>query len=108
MIKDVDLAFHISESPDELATKLVENLLIPILSQKLAYSGEIAAAQLYFNIIYALARSRAAMVGHDAIFEIHGIATELEEHVFGSSMNDESEKSAADESQFIQVTGKPS
>jgi len=86
MNKAEDLVFLASQSPEELSNNLIEKLIKPLIRQKQAHEGEAVAAQFCFNLIYALGLERVLMAGYDAIHELSGITTELEENCFGTEV----------------------
>lgn len=81
-----DLVFSANQSPKELSDSLIEKLIKPLIRQKQAHDGEILAAQLCYELIYALGMERVLMAGYDAIHELSGITTELEENCFGEEV----------------------
>ncbi|MDR6630428.1 hypothetical protein J2X86_002483 [Acinetobacter lwoffii] len=86
MSKTEDLVFLASQSPEEISSNLIEKLIKPLIRQKQAHEGEALAAQICFNLIYALGKERVLMAGYDAIHELSGITTELEEECFGTEI----------------------
>lgn len=99
------LAIHIAEDSDVIAKQIVEDLILPVLCRKTVHSGEISAGNLYLSLMYFLARGRAGVVGHDAVHELHGLASDIEEDCFDENGNPHSRD---DLSNFIQLSGKPS
>lgn len=81
-----DLVFLASQSPEEISNNLIEKLIKPLIRQKQARDGEATAAQICFNLIYSLGFERVCMAGYDAIHELSGITTELEEACFGEEI----------------------
>jgi len=106
MSVDGQFAIHISENPEDIAKKMVEDLIQPVLGQKMAHSGEVSAGTLYLSLMYFLARTRVGLIGHDAVHELHGLASEIEEDCFDE--NGDQLKDKQDLTQFVQLDGKPS
>lgn len=103
------MVFDITESPEEIAKNLVQKLLVPLLTAKLECSGEIEASKLYHSIHFELGKTRANMIGQDAIHELIGIVSELEEEHFPEA---ESVIHIASNTQktvtFLEINNKPS
>lgn len=120
MTTGIDMAIYASDSPDEIAAKLLENILIPILRSKSVNDGEDAAVQLYRNLVHGLCRGRVEMIGQEAVFELCGIANEVDMDYFGGAAAMQLQHMAEDitsalfgeadidTSNFIESEGKPS
>jgi hypothetical protein len=78
----IDLEVSLNGSPEEIADKIVNGVITPILNGAEAKMGENRSLQLYLDIIFKLVEKRVSRAGYDAIHEIHGIASELEEECF--------------------------
>lgn len=79
---DIDLVFSAKASPEEITLTLIRNLILPILRRKSVIDGTDSAAKVCTNLIYALGCERIQMIGHDAIHELEGIISQLEERHF--------------------------
>ena len=112
MTTGIDLAIYPSESPDEIAAKLLENILIPILRGKFVNDGEDAAVQLYRNLVYGLCRSRVEMIGTESVIELCDIANEIDVDYFDGAMGaalrqyQKESNENPDSSNFIEFEGK--
>ena len=80
----IDLAIYLNGSPEEIADQIVNRVITPILDGAAARMGGYLSLQVYFDIVYKLVEKRVGTVGYDAIHEIKGITSELEEECFGA------------------------
>jgi hypothetical protein len=101
----IDLDVSLSGSPEEIAEKIVNSVITPILKGAEAKMGENLSLQLYMDILYKLVEKRVCRAGYDAIHEIKGIASELEEECFGQ-FGEECCPNVAKE--FYEIKGIPS
>lgn len=75
-------AIDLTDSPENLAKTIVDAVLTPLLTAKVSHCGEIEATKLYHSIHIELSKTRIEMIGQDAIHELVGIVSELEEEHF--------------------------
>lgn len=78
---DVNLDMHITDEPHEIAEKLMNGLLMPVLNRKMQVSGLEESVQVYRDLAYLLVANRVGMIGHKGIQEMRDLLDEFEDEL---------------------------
>lgn len=75
---DVNLNMNINDEPHEIAEKIMEGFLIPVLNRKTQVSGLQGSVQIYIDLSYLMLSERVRMVGREGISEMRDLIDEFE------------------------------